>query len=35
MRILKLTHNELAEPALCVDQDLKHLVDDSHHANPR
>jgi hypothetical protein len=34
-RILKLTHSELVEPALCVDQDLKHLVDDSHHANPR
>jgi hypothetical protein len=35
MRILKLTHNELVEPTPCVDQDLKHLVDDSHHANPR
>ena len=35
MRILKLTHNELVEPTACVDQDLKHLVDDSHHANPR
>jgi hypothetical protein len=35
MRILKLTHQELAEPTPCVDQDLKHLVDDSHHANPR
>ena len=35
MRILKLTHNELVEPSPCVDQDLKHLVDDSHHANPR
>jgi len=34
-RILKLTHNELVEPAPCVDQDMKHLVDDSHHANPR
>jgi hypothetical protein len=35
MRILKLTHNELVEPTPCVDQDLKHLVDDTHHANPR
>jgi hypothetical protein len=35
MRILKLTHNELVEPTPCVDQDLKHLVDESHHANPR
>ena len=35
MRILKLTHNELVEPTPCVDQDMKHLVDDSHHANPR
>ena len=35
MRILKLTQNELVEPTPCVDQDMKHLVDDSHHANPR
>jgi len=35
MRILKLTHDELAEPTPCTDQDLKHLVDDTHHANPR
>jgi hypothetical protein len=34
-RMLKLTHDELAEPAPCADQDMKHLVDDSHHANPR
>jgi len=34
-RLLKLTDMELAEPAPCVDQDLKHLVDDSHHPNPR
>ncbi|HEY6923074.1 MAG TPA: hypothetical protein VI653_06375 [Steroidobacteraceae bacterium] len=34
-RILKLTQNELVEPTPCVDQDLKHLMDDSHHANPR
>jgi hypothetical protein len=35
MRLLKLTHTELVEPTPCVDQDLKHLVDDSHHSNPR
>jgi hypothetical protein len=35
MRILELTHTELVEPVPCVDQDLKHLVDDSHHTNPR
>ncbi len=34
-RLAKLTQSELAEPAPCVDQDLKHLVDDSHHPNPR
>ncbi len=34
-RMLKLTNVELAEPAPCADQDLKHLVDDSHHTNPR
>jgi hypothetical protein len=34
-RLLKLTDVELAEPAPCIDQDLKHLVDDSHHPNPR
>jgi hypothetical protein len=34
-RILELTQNELVEPAPCVDQDLRHLMDDSHHANPR
>jgi hypothetical protein len=35
MRVIRLTHSELAEPTPCVDQDLKHLVDDSHHPNPR
>jgi hypothetical protein len=34
-RLLRLTDVELAEPAPCIDQDLKHLVDDSHHPNPR
>jgi len=35
MRVIKLTTNELAEPTPCVDTDLRHLVDDSHHPNPR
>ena len=35
MRVIKLGHSELAEPTPCVDQDLKHLVDDTHHPNPR
>lgn len=34
-RMLKLTDVELAEPPPCVEQDLKHMVDDSHHGNPR
>ena len=35
MRTLKLSHSELVEPTPCVDQDMRHLMDDSHHANPR
>ncbi len=35
MRTAKLTGSELAEPTPCVDRDLKHLVDDTHHPNPR
>ena len=35
MRTLKLSHSELVEPTPCVDQDMKHLMDDTHHANPR
>lgn len=34
-RLLKLTDVELAEPPPCIEQDLKHMVDDSHHNNPR
>ena len=34
-RVLHLTPVELVEAAPCVDQDLKHLVDDTHHDNPR
>jgi len=35
MRTLKLAQSELVEPTPCVDQDMRHLMDDSHHANPR
>lgn len=34
-RILKLTSQELVEPAPCVERDLRHVVDGSHHDNPR
>ena len=34
-RRVHLTSVELVEAAPCVDQDLKHLVDDTHHDNPR
>jgi hypothetical protein len=34
-RLMKLTTMELAEPVPCVEQDLKHIVDDTHHDNPR
>jgi hypothetical protein len=30
-----LTHTELQEPVPCVEQDLKHVVDGTHHDNPR
>jgi hypothetical protein len=32
---LWLTDQELEEPARCEDRDLEHIVDGSHHANPR
>ena len=35
MRLVKLTHSELAEPTPCVDQVPQILVDDTHHPNPR
>ncbi|HEY6457186.1 MAG TPA: hypothetical protein VIY90_18075 [Steroidobacteraceae bacterium] len=35
MKIVKRAAAELAEPAPCIDRDLKHLVDDTHHPNPR
>lgn len=34
-RLLKLTDVELVEPPPCVEQDLKHMVDNSSHDNPR
>jgi hypothetical protein len=34
-RVLKLTDQELVEPAPCVDRDLSHVVDGTHHDNPR
>ena len=34
-RIARLTDQELVEPTACVDKDLKHLVDKTHHNNPR
>lgn len=34
-RLLKLTQQELAEPAPCIDQDLNHVIDGTYHANPR
>lgn len=34
-RLMKLTNVELVEPAPCVDQDLKHVVDGTSHDNPR
>jgi hypothetical protein len=34
-RKTSLTRTELQEPVPCVEQDLKHVVDGSHHDNPR
>jgi hypothetical protein len=34
-RAMRLTANELQEPVPCVEQDLSHVVDGSHHDNPR
>ena len=34
-RMTTLAHAELQEPVPCVEQDLKHVVDGSHHDNPR
>jgi hypothetical protein len=34
-RIAKLTDVDLVEPTPCVDRDLSHVVDNTHHDNPR
>src|SRR5262249_32930635 len=34
-RILHLTPIELVEAAPCEDQDLRHVIDNTHHDNPR
>jgi hypothetical protein len=34
-RLLKLTDQELYEPVPCIERDLKHVVDGTHHDNPR
>jgi len=34
-RIAKLSSVELVEPTPCVDQDISHVVDNTHHDNPR
>jgi len=35
LRIAKLTDVDLVEPAVCVDKDIGHVVDNTHHDNPR
>jgi hypothetical protein len=34
-RLMTQAKSELLEPVPCVEQDLKHIVDDTHHDNPR
>jgi hypothetical protein len=34
-RTAKLTTDELIEAPPCIDRDLDHMVDDTHHPNPR
>jgi uncharacterized protein (DUF2147 family) len=34
-RVAHLTDQEIAEAAPCIDQDIGHIVDGSHHPNPR
>lgn len=34
-RVMRLTTQELQEPVPCVEQDLEHVVDGTHHDNPR
>lgn len=35
VRIAKLTKDELVEPTPCIDRDLSHVIDNTHHDNPR
>jgi len=35
LRIAKLTEVDLVEPTPCVDQDISHVIDNTHHDNPR
>jgi hypothetical protein len=35
LRIAKLTSVDLVEPTPCVDQDIRHVIDNTHHDNPR
>ncbi len=35
LRIATLTHEELVEPTPCIDRDISHVVDNTHHDNPR
>ncbi|HTW37713.1 MAG TPA: hypothetical protein VMD49_04015 [Steroidobacteraceae bacterium] len=35
LRIAKLTSDDLVEPTPCIDHDLSHEVDNTHHDNPR
>ena len=34
-RTLRLTDREIEEPARCEDRDIEHIIDGSHHDNPR
>jgi hypothetical protein len=35
LRVAKLTTDELVEPTPCIDKDISHVVDNTHHDNPR
>jgi len=35
LRVAKLTTEELVEPTPCIDKDISHVVDNTHHDNPR
>jgi hypothetical protein len=34
-RVLKLSNEPMEEPLACVEKDMKHMVDSTHHDNPR